>query len=66
LPAGRPSADLIPALAQLTFDENALHVTYSGPLPAALGTGNYNLILRVEKISNPALGHEATRAVVLI
>jgi hypothetical protein len=67
-PSGLPprnSADLVPTLAQLAFDANAQTVTYSGPLPAILGTGNYTLTLRVEKISNPALGHEVSRAVVL-
>jgi hypothetical protein len=64
-PAGRPSADLIPSFAQLAFDANALRVTYTGPLPAALGIGNYTLALRVEKTSNPALGHEVSRPVVL-
>jgi hypothetical protein len=64
-PAGRPSADLVPVLSQLAFDANAQTVTCVGPLPAALGTGNYSLTLRVEKISNPALGHEVSRPVQL-
>ena len=64
-PAGRASADLVPTLAQLAFNPQQQRVTYSGALPGALGTGNYNLTLRVEKISSPTIGHEATRAVVL-
>jgi hypothetical protein len=38
-------------------------VVYTGALPSALGTGAYDMTLRVEFIANAAVGHEATRRV---
>jgi hypothetical protein len=67
-PAGRASALLTPALAELRFDPAAGPkpvVVYTGTLPGALGTGAYDMTLRVEFIANPAVGHEATRRVSL-
>jgi hypothetical protein len=64
-PAGRATATLTPTVAQLTFPTSpfASHVVYQGPLPAGLGTGAYDLTLRVELIANAAIGHEVTRRV---
>jgi len=63
-PAGRASADFIPAL---TFDGAGATpvVKYQGALPAALGLGNYTLTLRVERSDNTAIGHEVSRNVIL-
>lgn len=65
-PAGRASADFVPTA--LTFDPNdALAngpvLRYTGPAPAGLALGAYQVTLRVEDKTNPALGHEAARAV---
>ena len=72
LPAGRGSADFMPALV---FDPPGVppndapgavpRVRYQGPLPAGLGTGAYVLSLRLERIDNPVVGHEVSRNVVL-
>ncbi len=59
LPAGNPLR------STFVLDGSAPLVNYTGPLPAALGTGSHTLILRVEDMSNPALGHEASVNVVL-
>jgi hypothetical protein len=63
-PAGRPTAEFVPALA---FDPSGgvPVVRYTGPLPAQLGTGAYRLTLRVERVTNTAVGHEVSRDVVL-
>jgi hypothetical protein len=63
-PAGRATAEFVPALV---FDPSGSPpvVRYTGPLPAQLGTGTYRLTLRVERISNTAVGHEVSRDVVL-
>ncbi len=66
LPAGRASADLVPGFAQLAFDEKKLTVTYTGPLPNTLGTGNYTLILRVESKADPdGVGYAVSLPVLL-
>ena len=74
LPANRASAELTPTPAQLTFvpasgegsgTPQVPLVRLTGPLPAALGTGNYTLTLRVEDTQNPARGHETSIPVVL-
>jgi hypothetical protein len=66
-PAGRAAADFVPPLASLAFDgSGAVPVLrYRGPLPAALGTGNYVLTLRVRKMNDPAVGHNVSRNIVL-
>jgi hypothetical protein len=73
-PAGRGSAELVPPSAQLTFVPAGSEgpqtplvplVRLSEALPAALGTGNYTLTLRVEDTDNPARGHEMSIPVVL-
>jgi hypothetical protein len=69
-PGGRPSADLIPTLAQLTFDPEPPAgsrpvVRYHGPLPNNLATGNYTLALRVEDIHDNSTGHEVSRSIIL-
>jgi hypothetical protein len=66
-PAGRASATLTPAVAQLRFDPTGAKpvVVYTGTLPPALGVGDYDITLRVEFMANAAVGHEVTRRVVL-
>lgn len=69
-PAGRASDELVPKLTQLMFgpdvDTNAPPVvTYRGPLPSGLGSGNYTLTLRVEDKDDPAVGDSTSLAVVL-
>ena len=67
-PAGRQSAEFVPAVNQLSFkyDKPVGKLTFDGALPAVLSTGNYSLTLRVEKKNNPAVGHEITISVVLV
>jgi hypothetical protein len=66
-PAGRASATVTPAVSQLTVPGPfASHVVYNLALPAAVGTGSYDVTLRVEFIPNPAIGHEITRRVNLV
>jgi hypothetical protein len=68
-PAGRAAADLVPIFAQLAFDASGSVpvVRYQGPLPGALGLGNYALTLRVESTVDANVGHEVSpRAVVLV
>jgi hypothetical protein len=73
-PAGPASPRLVldPALpaanplrSTFVLDGSAPLVNYTGPLPAALGTGNHTLILRVEGMDNPAVGHEASVSIVV-
>jgi hypothetical protein len=72
-PSGRPSADLVPTPDQLTFRPiqqgdpagTTPQILYTGPLPAALATGNYSLTLRVEDAQNASTGHEASLNVVV-
>jgi hypothetical protein len=67
-PAGaRPTAELAPPAAQLALDRTgpAPAVRYQGPLPS-LGTGNYIVKLRVQKISDPSKRHEAPAVKVVL
>ena len=71
-PAGRVSATVTPLVTQLTapspFPASPAppQVVYNLALPPALGTGAYDVTLRVEFIPNPAIGHEVTRRVNLL
>jgi len=66
-PAGRASATVTPAVTQLTVPNPFVsQVIYNVALPAALGTGAYDVTLRVEFMLNPAIGHEITRRVNLV
>jgi hypothetical protein len=66
-PPGRNAGTLTPTLAQLTFDSSGAVpvVRYSGALPAAIGTGNYTLTLRVQRSDNASIGHEVKIPVVV-
>lgn len=69
-PEDRVGGELRPDEEQLTFGPGAgasdpMVVSYTGPLPTALGTGTYTLTLRVEDMDDPARGHETSLAVVL-
>lgn len=70
-PAGRPGGELVPAANQVTFREvqqsdpggTPPQLIYTGPLPAALATGNYTITLRVEDTQDNSTGHEVSRTV---
>jgi hypothetical protein len=70
-PAGRASADLLPSLAQWQYvpppgDNSAPPLLrYSGPLPGGLGTGSYQLTLRVEDKDDAGFFHEQSVTVSL-
>lgn len=69
-PAGRRAATLAPAPAQLTYlppggPVTIARVRYSGPLPAPIDLGGYQLTLRVELIDDAAVGHEVARPVAI-
>lgn len=66
-PAGRQSAEFVPAPNQLAFkyEKPVSKLTFKGALPAGLATGNYSLALRVENKANPAVGHEVSIPVML-
>jgi hypothetical protein len=70
-PAGRATANMTPALNQLLFDGqlalagNRPAVSFNGALPPALGTGAYQVTLRLEDSSNPAIANEVSRNVTL-
>jgi hypothetical protein len=63
-PAGRSAADFAPAMA---FDNTVPppRLRYSGPLPATLGTGSYQLTLTAHKTGGTPASHSATRAITL-
>lgn len=80
LPAGRPEATLEPAFGPhpdptksyllklkppFEFVKDTSTMRYAGALPAGLGTGGYNLRLRVERKDNPAVAQEASVRVVI-
>ena len=62
-PAGRGSGDLVPTPAQWAYvpppsDNSAPpQLRYSGALPAGLGTGAYQLTLRVEDNTDAGVFH---------
>jgi hypothetical protein len=72
-PAGRAPAEIAPTRSQLAFrpvqagdpPNTVPQVQFTSPLPAALGTGNYTLTLRVEDAQDSATGHEVSRSIVL-
>lgn len=80
LPAGRGEVTLEPAFGPhpdqtmsyllklkppFEFVKDSSTMRYTGALPAALGTGNYTLRLRVERKDDPSVAHEATLRVVI-
>jgi hypothetical protein len=71
-PPGRATANFTPTLNQLSFDGqfalagNRPAVIFNGALPAALGTGAYQVTLRLEDTGNPAVAHEVSRNVTLV
>jgi hypothetical protein len=64
-PAGRAPAAFGPALVFVDSPEPP-RLRYTGPLPAALGTGNYRLTLIVEKIAGAPASHQASRNINIV
>lgn len=69
-PDDRAGGELALGEEQLAFGPGAgasdpMVLSYQGPLPTALDTGNYTLTLRVEDMGDPTTGNETSLVVVL-